>query len=203
MHDPLLASGNTRDRRSFLRLGLAATAAAVVAGCSPSHHRNLARPTSTTGPPTPSALSDGRIDVGDVEQIRAAIATTHQPDYVAEARAYVSTFPANLAGQARDVYPAPTLPLLQAGIVVLQELCPHDHCRVPFCPSSQWFECPCDGSKFSAAGEKRAGPAPLGMTFVDATIENGRLIINPAKTYRGLAIGTDITKQQPAGPLCV
>jgi Rieske Fe-S protein len=202
MHDPFAAPGNPPDRRSFLRLGLAAAVATIAAGCSPSQHRS--RPTSTSAPPlTESTLSGGRIDAGDVEQIRARIAATHQPYYLVDARAYVSTFPAKLASKARGVYPAPTIPLLQAGLVVLQQKCPHEGCRVPFCVSSQYFECPCDGSKFSAAGEKRAGPAPRGMTFVDADIEHGHLIINPAKTYPGVAIGVDVTKQQPAGPLCV
>jgi cytochrome b6-f complex iron-sulfur subunit len=204
MHDPFLTGGNAQDRRSFLRLGLAAAAAAVAAGCSSSHHRSSPLPTSTTSTPhlTPNTLPGGRIDVGDMEQIQATIAATHQPYYLADARAYVSTFPSHLASAARGVYPAPTLPLLQAGVVVLHQNCTNDNCRVPFCRSSQYFECPCDFSRFDLAGEVAAGPAPRGLRLVDADIEHGHLIVNAAKTYPGVARGIHLTKQFSQGPFC-
>jgi Rieske Fe-S protein len=206
MHDPFTPVANTSDRRSFLRLGLAAAVAAIAAGCSSSRHRTLpASLTSTTSIPRPttSDLPDGFVDLGPVPDIHTYIASARMPLYVPAARAYVSAFPAELTNEARGAYPPQTIPLLRSGLVVLNESCPHDQCRVPFCSSSQYFECPCDGSKFSAAGEKRAGPAPRGMTIVDAAITNGRLVIDSSKAYPGVAIGVDVTKQQPAGPLCV
>ena len=45
----------------------------------------------------------------------------------------------------------------------LYQRCVHLGCRVPFCKSSQWFECPCHGSKYNSAGEYKLGPAPRGM----------------------------------------
>jgi len=39
------------------------------------------------------------------------------------------------------------------GIMPLYQRCVHLGCRVPFCASSQWFECPCHGSKYNFAGE--------------------------------------------------
>ncbi len=36
---------------------------------------------------------------------------------------------------------------MEAGLVALYQKCPHLGCRVPNCSSSQWFECPCRGSR--------------------------------------------------------
>ncbi len=44
----------------------------------------------------------------------------------------------------------------------LYQRCVHLGCRVPFCNSSKWFECPCHGSKYNEAGEYQLGPAPRG-----------------------------------------
>ena len=44
--------------------------------------------------------------------------------------------------------------------VALYQKCPHLGCRVPWCQTSQWFECPCHGSKYNRVGEKRGGPHP-------------------------------------------
>ena len=49
------------------------------------------------------------------------------------------------------------------GYVALYQKCVHLGCRVPWCESSQWFECPCHGSKYNRVGEKQGGPAPRGL----------------------------------------
>ena len=49
------------------------------------------------------------------------------------------------------------------GIMPLYQRCVHLGCRVPYCGSSKWFECPCHGSKYNGAGEYKLGPAPRGM----------------------------------------
>ena len=54
-------------------------------------------------------------------------------------------------------------PGMAQGYVALYQKCPHLGCRVPWCQTSQWFECPCHGSKYNRVGEKRGGPAPRGM----------------------------------------
>ncbi len=38
---------------------------------------------------------------------------------------------------------------------------------------------------------------------MSSTIEGGRLILRPDTTFPGIAIGSDITNQKPAGPFCV
>jgi len=193
-------------RRWFLQAAVAGCAALVAAACSRGHSKsNNARPTlpSSSSPTTSDFPLGSTLDVGTVAGLRAAVTSTRAPRYVAQARAYVSAFPPELANDARGVYPAEVLPLLDAGLVVLHQRCPHLGCRVPFCESSQWFECPCHAARFDRAGEYRAGPSPRGMELMSASIENGRLILRPGTTYPGLPIGTDTTRQKPAGPFCV
>jgi cytochrome b6-f complex iron-sulfur subunit len=75
---------------------------------------------------------------------------------------------------------------------------------VPFCETSQWFECPCHGSKYNRVGEKKAGPAPRGLDHWPMTIDGDSVTIDTAGTaINGPPIGTNTTGQEPEGPLCV
>ena len=58
---------------------------------------------------------------------------------------------------------APSSPAWTPGFVALYQKCVHLGCRVPFCETSQWFECPCHGSQYNRVGEKKGGPAPRGL----------------------------------------
>jgi cytochrome b6-f complex iron-sulfur subunit len=191
-----------QSRRHFLRDGLAGVVAFIAVGCSPSRTRALPKKSAPTTPPA-SDLFHTRMDVGTIDGIRSTIADTHAPRYVPEARAYVGAFPPELAARARRVYSAEVVPLLDAGLVVLSQRCPHLGCRVPFCDTSQWFECPCHAAKFDRVGEHRAGPSPAGMTLMNASIVHGHLIIDTETTFPGVPDGTNTTHQEPAGPSCV
>ena len=86
---------------------------------------------------------------------------------------------------------APVLPGMEQGIVALYQKCVHLGCRVPWCQTSQWFECPCHGSKYNRVGEKKGGPAPRGLDrFVvtvagdKMTIDTGRRDHRPADRHR-------------------
>jgi cytochrome b6-f complex iron-sulfur subunit len=86
----------------------------------------------------------------------------------------------------------------------LSQRCPHQGCLVPWCPSSQWFECPCHGSKFDRVGECRQGPATRGMYHYQVTIDAaGQVVVDTRRTYLGPPLGTDTTGQPPQGPHCV
>ena len=63
---------------------------------------------------------------------------------------------------------------MEQGYVALYQKCPHLGCRVPWCQTSQWFECPCHGSKYNRVGEKRGGPAPRGMDRFALEVERQR-----------------------------
>jgi cytochrome b6-f complex iron-sulfur subunit len=187
-----------RERRRFLSVALAAAAAFVAAGCNPSHKRR-AVPLIKVGP---GSFGD-RIDIGHIDDVRASIAKEGTPRYIAEARAYVVAFPARFAGRAEGVYPKDALPVLEDGIIVLYQRCTHLGCRVPWCKSSEWFECPCHGAKFDQVGERRQGPAPRGMDIMRSSIESGRLVVDTGTILRGVPLGTNTTHRLPAGPFCV
>ncbi|HEX5095947.1 MAG TPA: Rieske 2Fe-2S domain-containing protein, partial [Acidimicrobiia bacterium] len=105
---------------------------------------------------------------------------------------------------AEKVYKPIEIQAMEQGIVALYQKCVHLGCRVPFCESSQWFECPCHGSKYNRVGEKTAGPAPRGLDHWPALIEGETVTIDTGGVpIPGVPIGTDTTGQTAEGPLCV
>ena len=93
---------------------------------------------------------------------------------------------------------------LDGGIVALYQKCPHLGCRVPSCLTSQWFECPCHGSKYNQVGEKRGGPAPRGMDRFAVEIgADGSLNVDTGTIIQGPPIGTNTTGQEAEGPNCI
>jgi cytochrome b6-f complex iron-sulfur subunit len=89
------------------------------------------------------------------------------------------------------------------GIMPLYQRCVHLGCRVPFCSSSLWFECPCHGSKYNFAGEYQLGPAPRGMDRFVVKIENGNVMVDTSTVILGPPRGTDTISEPPQGPFCV
>jgi cytochrome b6-f complex iron-sulfur subunit len=89
------------------------------------------------------------------------------------------------------------------GIMPLYQRCVHLGCRVPFCASSQWFECPCHGSKYNYAGEYQLGPAPRGMDRFMVTVENGNVLVDTSTVVLGPPRGADTIHEPPQGPFCV
>ena len=95
------------------------------------------------------------------------------------------------------------LPGLEAGVGALYQKCQHLGCRVPECKSSQWFECPCHGSQYNRAGEKKAGPAPRGMDRFAVTVSaSGDVVIDTSIVFAGAPIGTNTTGQEAECPHC-
>jgi cytochrome b6-f complex iron-sulfur subunit len=89
------------------------------------------------------------------------------------------------------------------GIMPLYQRCVHLGCRVPFCASSQWFECPCHGSKYNHAGEYKLGPAPRGLDRFTMEIIDGNVIVDTSSIKLGPPRGTNTTEQPQEGPFCV
>ncbi len=110
----------------------------------------------------------GTVNLGKLPDILAAIDAQQKPFYAAQARTYVVRYPKDnpkaLAAAKKIYKPAIYTDMSELGIVALYQRCVHLGCRVPFCQTSQWFECPCHGSKYSRVGEKKAGPAPVVST---------------------------------------
>ena len=90
------------------------------------------------------------------------------------------------------------------GIMPLYQKCVHLGCRVPFCSSSKWFECPCHGSKYNGAGEYQLGPAPRGMDRFAISVDgSGNVLVDTSKVITGPPRGTDTISEPPQGPFCV
>jgi cytochrome b6-f complex iron-sulfur subunit len=135
-----------------------------------------------------------------VDEIKATITATKQPFYFAPGRFYL--VPYDEAQDKDGLYTDESL--VGGGLQALYQRCVHLGCRVPFCEASQWFECPCHGSKYSKAGEYRSGPAPRGLDRFPITVdEAGTVIVNTGIIVTGPVRGTDTTGQQPEGPFCV
>ena len=138
-----------------------------------------------------------------ISDIIAEIQAKAAPKYIPEARAYIVQYPKADLPAAKKIYSAVTYAGMEQGLVALYQRCVHLGCRVPWCPTSQWFECPCHGSKYNRVGEKKAGPAPRGLDRFAIIVEGDKLTINTGDIQIGPPIGTNTTGQQQEGPLCV
>lgn len=144
------------------------------------------------------------LNLGTVDHVLEQIRESDGFWYVPEGRAWVTQYPADSLERARTVYSNSELTAMEAGLVVLHQKCPHLGCRVPTCATSQWFECPCHGSKYNRVGEKRGGPAPRGMDRFGVTInDRNEVIVQTGQIINGPAIGTNTTGQEAEGPLCI
>jgi cytochrome b6-f complex iron-sulfur subunit len=150
----------------------------------------------------------GTVNIGKLPDILSAIDAQAKPFYAAQARAYIvrypKTDPAALSAAKKIYKPAIYTDMSGLGIVALYQRCVHLGCRVPFCQTSQWFECPCHGSKYNRVGEKKAGPAPRGLDRFYATQSgDGSIVVDTGNIFLGPPIGTNTTGQNAEGPLCV
>ena len=137
------------------------------------------------------------IDLGlPPEAIKSQIQADRIPFYFGAGRFYL----VNYDGDAADTTYAG---LVGEGIMALYQKCVHLGCRVPFCQVSQWFECPCHGSKYNRVGEYRDGPAPRSMDRFRVFIENGTVNVDTSEVVLGPPRGTNTTGQDPEGPFCV
>lgn len=153
--------------------------------------------------PQPKGGFGSKIRVGNVSDILAQIQDNDGFLYVAEGRMWLTAYPASAIEKAKAVYPQPVLNSLEAGVAVLYQKCPHLGCRVPDCATSQWFECPCHGSQYNQAGEKKGGPAPRGMDRFVTSVDGDVLTVDTGTVVQGPPIGTNTTGQEAEGPHCV
>jgi cytochrome b6-f complex iron-sulfur subunit len=182
-------------RRQFLNRGLVGVVGFSVAGFGAACLGFLW--------PTGSSGFGGKIAGGKTSDIITYVTSHAAPFYIPEARAYVQQYPPEDLPAAKKVYSAVTYAGMELGFVTLYQRCVHLGCRVPWCQTSQWFECPCHGSKYNRVGEKKAGPAPRGLDRFAITVSGGNLTINTGDIELGPPIGTNTTGQQQEGPLCV
>ena len=152
--------------------------------------------------PSRSGGFGSKINVGKIDEILDQINSKREPFYVPEARSWINTFPKEAVGKAEAVYTGTVLEGMRAGFVALYQKCVHLGCRVPWCASSQWFECPCHGSRYNKVGEKTGGPAPRGLDRFGLSAAGDSLVVDTQEVVQGPPIGTDTTGQGAEGPHC-
>jgi cytochrome b6-f complex iron-sulfur subunit len=130
------------------------------------------------------------------------ITSDRTPYYFGAGRFYLINYTGDGA-KSGGPYDGITAEVPGGTLMALYQKCAHLGCRVPFCQASQWFECPCHGSKYNYAGEYELGPAPQGLSRFPVTVEGGQVKVNTGVIITGPPRGTDTIKQTPEGPFCV
>ena len=145
-----------------------------------------------------------KIVVGSEDDVKQQV-DKKLPFYNAAARTYIQPYPKEDIAKAKKVYDPRIVAGMEKGYVALYQKCVHLGCRVPWCESSQWFECPCHGSKYNRVGEKKGGPAPRGLDRFVLEVSGGQITVDTATTslVQGPPIGTDTTGQTAEGAPCV
>jgi cytochrome b6-f complex iron-sulfur subunit len=138
------------------------------------------------------------ITAGQLSDIKNFIDQNSQPFYYGAGRFYI--VPYNGDG---DKAGGPYEGLVQSNLMALYQKCVHLGCRVPFCQASQWFECPCHGSKYNLAGEYELGPAPTGLKRFPLSVSGTEVQVDTSKLIDGPPRGTDTIHEPPQGPFCV
>lgn len=152
--------------------------------------------------PTLSGGFGSKIRAGDLSEILGQIASTREPFYLAEARTWIAPYPPEALAKARSSYSGGVLTGMEEGVVALYQKCVHLGCRVPWCKSAQWFECPCHGSRYNRVGEKKGGPAPRGLDRFAVEVTGGAVFVDTKQVVQGPPIGVNTTGQEAEGPHC-
>jgi cytochrome b6-f complex iron-sulfur subunit len=140
------------------------------------------------------------INAGPLADIKSQIADTGQPAYNGTGRFYMVPYGGTPSGDIDYAAEGVT----EQGVMPLYQRCVHLGCRVPFCTSSKWFECPCHGSKYNEAGEYQLGPAPRGMDRFQMSIDgSGNVLVDTSQVILGPPRGTDTISEPPQGAFCV
>jgi cytochrome b6-f complex iron-sulfur subunit len=154
------------------------------------------------------SLSGGfgaKVAIGKLDDLIQELSSSKGPKYIAEARTYLVHYPNDKAtlAKAQKVYSAGVYAGMEQGLVGLYQKCVHLGCKVPWCESSQWFECPCHGSQYNRVGERRGGPAPRGLDRFDVSVSSGVVTVDTSGVRLGPADGTNTIGQTAEGPHCV
>jgi cytochrome b6-f complex iron-sulfur subunit len=145
-----------------------------------------------------------KIKAGALNDILGQIQDKKTPFYSAEGRFYINPYPKDDVSKAKAISAyGPVIPGYEQGVVALYQRCVHLGCRVPWCLTSQWFECPCHGSQYNRVGEKKGGPAPRGLDRFAVSVDGGQVTVDTKTVIQGPPIGTNTTGQEAEGPHCV
>ena len=176
-------------RRDFLRTGLLVSMAGVLAAFGGASLAFLW--------PSLKGGFGAKIDIGGEGDVAAGIADGGGRFEYPAGRSYLVAYDPALdpdGAYAEITNGAPFMALYQR--------CVHLGCRVPWCESSKWFECPCHGSRYNRWGEYQFGPAPRGLDRFAVVVEDGRVIVDTSTVVTGPSRGAGALAQPPEGPHC-
>jgi cytochrome b6-f complex iron-sulfur subunit len=140
------------------------------------------------------------IAAGKVDDIKKEIQDGNGVAYFGQGRFYIVPWSGHTSGDVNYSDEG----LAAQGIMPLYQRCVHLGCRVPWCTQSQWFECPCHGSKYNHAGEYQLGPAPRGLDRFKIEIDDaGNVMVDTSQIVLGPPRGTNTIDEPPQGPFCV
>jgi cytochrome b6-f complex iron-sulfur subunit len=176
-------------RRSFLRTTWLASLGASLAGFGAGTVYFL-WPNLTGG-------FGSKIKAGTKSKIDGDIKANGGYAYVPDGRFYL--VPYDEADDKQGIYKG----VAGGGYMALYQRCVHLGCRVPWCNTSKWWECPCHGSKYNQAGEYKEGPAPRGLDRFAISVQGDQIVVDTAKIVTGPPRGTNTTGQELEGPHCV
>ena len=143
-----------------------------------------------------------KVDAGKVEDLKKQIFQADGsiiPAFIPEARAYVLPFDTSKATGSQFSDGG----TIADGLVAIYQRCVHLGCRVPWCNSSQGFECPCHGSKYNMVGEYYAGPAPRNLDrFIVSVNAAGKFIIDTGTIIESPR-ASGLSVKYPQGLSCI
>jgi cytochrome b6-f complex iron-sulfur subunit len=140
-----------------------------------------------------------RLSAGSEEELLGYIRTNREPFEFPAGRTYFVEYQADLdrEGQYDQLTDGG-----QARVMALYWRCVHLGCKVPWCQSSQWLECPCHGSRYNRWGEWQGGPAPRGLDRFQVEVVNGEVFVDTGQLITGPSRQTPALDQPPEGPTC-
>jgi cytochrome b6-f complex iron-sulfur subunit len=140
------------------------------------------------------------LEVDSEESILAFIRENREPYPFPAGRCYLVEY--DPADDADGAY-ADITDEQNTRIMALYQVCVHLGCKVPWCQTSQWFECPCHGSRYNRWGEFRGGPAGRGLDRFACYVEDGQLIVDTSAIIEGPSRQANHLDQPPEGPSCL
>lgn len=140
------------------------------------------------------------VSAGPIQDIKDAITQpdgTITPFYMPSAKAWIVPVDADAFEDSQFTENQ----TVAEGLAALWQKCVHLGCAVPWCQSSQGFECPCHGSKYNSIGEYEAGPAPRNLDRFEVEVDKGELIIRTGDIIGSERAQTKSVKY-PQGVFC-
>ncbi|MEE8600829.1 ubiquinol-cytochrome c reductase iron-sulfur subunit [Euzebya tangerina] len=137
------------------------------------------------------------IDLGPEEDVLSSIAEGGGRFEFPSGRLYMVQYNAanDPDGQYEDITNG-------ASVMAIYQQCVHLGCRVPWCESSRWFECPCHGSRYNRWGEYEFGPAPRGLDRFPVTLTDGNVFVDTSTIVTGPTQTGGVLGEPAAGPNC-